>query len=505
MAATAASDIADGPVLSLINKRIRALRKKHNRIIQLEEAVSQGKTINKEQEEVLKSKPSITASIDELEKLRQPLSAAVADEVSLALQRINEVSEQKGSEEGQNQVEREHAVVEDLLNLIYFGSMFDVKTQNEYTSMMLTRTHERGCCLTYDTVTDDDSADLLGERDLDLISMAGGLVITRPVDSGLSHKNALQRCIEHAKLWISKSDQPIGSDGCITCKITLYAGLREKLTKIMGSDYFTTTPEIKAPVDYAAAGNYGSFQVPVDVQGQVEVPNVEHHHEEFLYVTSLCDSLEARKEGVKKYHPLIYFSCRFALWLECFEYLKSLLWYWKMGLFALRVVFLLSVNSTPFLRHLMLDDDASHYKGSETYENQSTPGEEHHKGELEAENSAEDSGHTEQQHEEEGQQNVELKEQQNANRRPYPNQRGARSGGGRRGYSNGRGGRFGGRGGGGPYQNGRNQYYDQQQQQPPPGNYSQRNYYNSRGRGGGRGGNSYNGSAVHAGNAPAES
>lgn len=118
-------------------------------------------------------------------------------------------------------MEREHAVVEDLLILIYFGSMFDVKTQNEYTSMMLTRTHERECCLTYDTVTDDDSADLLGERDLDLISMAGGLVITRPVDSGLSHKNALQRCIEHAKLWISKSDQSIGSDGSITCKITL--------------------------------------------------------------------------------------------------------------------------------------------------------------------------------------------------------------------------------------------------------------------------------------------
>lgn len=56
--------------------------------------------------------------------------------------------------------------------------------------------------------------------------------------------------------------------------------MREKLTKIMGSDYFTTTPEIKAPVDYAAAGNYGSFQVPVDVQGQVEVPNVEHHQQE---------------------------------------------------------------------------------------------------------------------------------------------------------------------------------------------------------------------------------
>lgn len=31
----------------------------------------------------------------------------------------------------------------------------------------------------------------------------------------------------------------------------------------MGSDYFTTTPEMKAPVEMAAAANYGSFQVPI--------------------------------------------------------------------------------------------------------------------------------------------------------------------------------------------------------------------------------------------------
>lgn len=41
------------------------------------------------------------------------------------------------------------------------------------------------------------------------------------------------------------------------------AELREKLNKIMASDYFTTTPEIKAPVEMAAAaGNYVPFQVP---------------------------------------------------------------------------------------------------------------------------------------------------------------------------------------------------------------------------------------------------
>lgn len=83
---------------------------------------------------------------------------------------------------------------------------------------MFTRTHERGCCLTYDTVTDDDT-DLLGEKDLDLISSLNGLLISRPVDSSLSHKNALQRCIEHAKLWLTNSDQPIEPNATVTCKL----------------------------------------------------------------------------------------------------------------------------------------------------------------------------------------------------------------------------------------------------------------------------------------------
>lgn len=35
----------------------------------------------------------------------------------------------------------------------------------------------------------------------------------------------------------------------------------------MASDYFTTTPEMKAPVEVAAAaGNYTSYQVPVDME-----------------------------------------------------------------------------------------------------------------------------------------------------------------------------------------------------------------------------------------------
>ncbi|CAL5431112.1 unnamed protein product [Camellia sinensis] len=279
MPTMANSEVTDGPVLSFINKRLRALRKKLNRIVQLEDSIAQGKPINKEQEDLIVSKPSVTASIDELEKLRHPLSAAIAEEINLAVQR-HHTTPSDDTEKDRNVAEVESKAVEDLLNLLYFGSMFDVKSQNDFTSTMLTRTHERGCCLTYDYVTDDDAADLLGERDLDLISMLGGLLISRPVDSSLSHMNALRRCIEHAKQWLSNSDHPIDSDPNVT-----YTGLRAKLNKIMASDYFTTTPEMKATVEMAAAaaGNYASFQVPVHgsmVPVQVEGSDEQYQQDE---------------------------------------------------------------------------------------------------------------------------------------------------------------------------------------------------------------------------------
>ncbi|KAF9673499.1 hypothetical protein SADUNF_Sadunf10G0030600 [Salix dunnii] len=259
MATTPTSELTDGPVLSLITKRLRALKKKQNRILQMEESIAQGKPINKEQEDVLRSKPFVSAAIDELEKLRQPLSVAVSEEIELAAHRLNPKPDSTVVPEASNEM------MEDLLHLLYFGSLFDVKSQNDFTATMLTRTHERGCCLTYDYVT-DDATDLLGERDLDMISMLGGLLISRPGNTSLSHKNALQRCMEHAKLWLANSDQPIDSTTNVS-----YAELRERLKKIMASDYFTTTPEMKAPVEVAAAaGNYVPFQVPFSVPVQVD-------------------------------------------------------------------------------------------------------------------------------------------------------------------------------------------------------------------------------------------
>ncbi|KAK7307147.1 hypothetical protein VNO77_39961 [Canavalia gladiata] len=373
MAATATHEVADGPVMSLINKRLRALRKKLNRILAMEESISQGKPLNKEQEEVLRSKPSVLALIDEFEKLRQPLASALAEELDNALQNRSEtLAENSGSAEQPNSND---VVVEDLLNLLYFGSLFDVKS--DFASTMLTRTHERGCCLTYDYVP-DDATDLLGEKDLDSISALRGLLISRPADSSFSHKNALQRCAEHAKLWLAKSEQPIEPNADVT-----YAGLREKLNKIMSSEYFTTTPEMKAPVEVAAAaagGNYVPFHVPVH---SAVVP-VEVEHSVF--------QPQEKDEG-----------------------------------------------TTDFQGHGSEDDqsdpEGEFHKDEVEAENAVDVVSVQH----EQTNPQVDIEYN--------QRDIEAKEQQSYARRGYLNHRGGRGGGGRRGYSNGRGGRGGGRGG----------------------------------------------------------
>ncbi|CAN1841798.1 hypothetical protein LINPERHAP1_LOCUS36621 [Linum perenne] len=144
--------------------------------------------INKEQEEVLRSKPSVVASI---EKLRQPLSVGVSNEINIATLSPSSsrtkltsplsitvsnkidiaslslspsrtkstllplsvavsnkidiaVNKIKNPFQAENEEEEEEeksaakpsdiveSMVRDLLNLLYFGALFDVKLQNHF-------------------------------------------------------------------------------------------------------------------------------------------------------------------------------------------------------------------------------------------------------------------------------------------------------------------------------------------------------------------------------------
>jgi hypothetical protein len=203
--AAAAAEATDGPVLSVVSKRLRALRKKHNRILQMEESLAAGKTLNREQEEVLRSKPVVVALIDELERLRTPLASAVAEELASRPAPAPAAADSDSS-------------IQDLLALIYFGSLFDVKQNSEFVATMVARTHERSCCITYDYVT-DDAADLLVETDLDKVSTLAALAASRPAAAaGVSHRDALQACAHHAQLWLRRAEEPIYPGSDITCE-----------------------------------------------------------------------------------------------------------------------------------------------------------------------------------------------------------------------------------------------------------------------------------------------
>ncbi|KAL5070001.1 hypothetical protein RYX36_020888, partial [Vicia faba] len=82
-------------------------------------------------------KPSILVLIDELEKLRQPLSVALTKELDLALQNNRETLTENSVMNSVNSANQNGDVVEDILNFLYFGSLFEVKTQNDFTSTIL--------------------------------------------------------------------------------------------------------------------------------------------------------------------------------------------------------------------------------------------------------------------------------------------------------------------------------------------------------------------------------
>ncbi|KAG8062151.1 hypothetical protein GUJ93_ZPchr0003g16539 [Zizania palustris] len=437
--AAAAADATDGPALSVLSKRLRALRKKQNRILQMEESLAAGKKLNKEQEEVLRSKAAVVAVIDELERMRAPLAAALAEELS---SRPASASSPSSAAPAPSSADSDSSI-QDFLPLVYFGTLFDVKPQSEYVATMVARTHERSCCITYDYVT-DDAAGLLAEPDLDKVSAMAALAASRPSTAvGVSHRDALQACFHHVSLWLRRADEPIHPGSSIT-----YAEVRAKLDKIMASDYYAAQPEMGTTVDSSAA-------VASNGTGGVQA-------HESMVVSPEAPAVESPAEGHKDEKEV--------------------------------------TQATEFYnedRHNVADaqnvDDESLVRPPEEFSSAEVE-QEKLEAEVEQEKFQADV-------EEQYQGNADPKDQQFTTRRPYQNQRsggGGGRGGGRRGYPNGgRGGR-GSRGMGGGYQNGYGSgggyqngygsgggggyYYDS-------GYYQQRGYSN-RGRGGRSGGNS---------------
>ncbi|KAM0863849.1 hypothetical protein ACQ4PT_044318 [Festuca glaucescens] len=280
-AAAAASEANDGPVLSVVSKRLRALRKKQNRIAQMEESAAAGKTLNQEQKEVLRSKPIVAALIDELERLRSPLSAALTEELSTV--------PAPSAAPAPAPAAVADSSIQDLLALVYFGSLFDVKPQSEFIATMVAREHERSSCISYDYVG-DDTVDLLVENDLNTVSALAALAAARPASAvGVSHRDALQACANHARLWLARAEEPISPDTPAT-----YAAVRTKLERIMASEYYT-------------AAAVGGVQIQETMSASPEAPSVEENlaaeghkeEKEESHATEICNDYQSNVADVQ--------------------------------------------------------------------------------------------------------------------------------------------------------------------------------------------------------------
>lgn len=111
-------------------------------------------------------------------------------------------------------------MVEDVIKLLYFAEMFTLLYKYDFWPTGSASSCERERCLAYTSVNDVDEPEAVSDMDLTLISVLGHLIISKLTSSSVSHQNALQFCVEHARLWLSKSDQPIGSDPYVTCILT---------------------------------------------------------------------------------------------------------------------------------------------------------------------------------------------------------------------------------------------------------------------------------------------
>lgn len=504
--------VKDGPVLSMMNKRLRALKKKYNRILQIEDSKAQGKVINKEQDDVLRSKASVAVLIEEYDKLRQPLAAAVKEEIAEKEKELleeNAASKEPTAEDGvvtegssipengtqdtqdidevktseatppvEGDVAKDGVVLSDeaiaeLLKVLYFAHLFDVTSQNDFASMMWTKMHERSSCLSYDYVT-DDATKPLAEEDLDALSLFGSLMTSRPPNATLSHKSALQSCVHHARQWLVNSDKPIHPDNAVS-----YSDLRERLNRILSSEYFTMTPELQTVTQQtaaAAATAAGQFVTQVYVheksaEGHVFHPEAEaatiyyppQDHsgtEQNLYQTETYSATSAgggdQLSSVGEDNSLSQYVAENG---SSFEVSQS------------------DISQSP-KNHSPTLDHESHPNAEQLpshpqvpHQKQQQPAPEGHR-ELDPEPELH-----QRQPEYQRRDQQQYYSQNGGTPRGYQGQRGGRGmgyGSGRgRGYMNVRGGRT---GRGGSYSGGRGQYYDQ-------GNYYPRNYNSGRGRG----------------------
>eukprot|EP00197_Chlamydomonas_leiostraca_P011291 CAMPEP_0202864522 /NCGR_PEP_ID=MMETSP1391-20130828/4729_1 /ASSEMBLY_ACC=CAM_ASM_000867 /TAXON_ID=1034604 /ORGANISM="Chlamydomonas leiostraca, Strain SAG 11-49" /LENGTH=284 /DNA_ID=CAMNT_0049544273 /DNA_START=117 /DNA_END=968 /DNA_ORIENTATION=+ len=272
------------PVLLVVHRRLRAAKKKLTKIQELEAQQSSGKQLNADQLATLTTKQFVLATVEELEKIQEPLHAAIAEEVQLARDKAatDALAKAQAQVEAQLQEERAKAdkewerklhamqkerddareakkaaekklekqrqetplkhqakpLIEKLLELFYYSKVFDISNQ------MLSE-YEKAACLAHDKRVGGGGAAGAALEALDLgeLSYFGRIMMDRNAAAAGSHKETLDKAVELALQWLySPKAVAIPASAMGPPKDVTMEQLQRTLARIRKSDYHTVPP-----------------------------------------------------------------------------------------------------------------------------------------------------------------------------------------------------------------------------------------------------------------------
>ncbi|QDZ22453.1 hypothetical protein HOP50_07g49940 [Chloropicon primus] len=271
----------ENSVSSVFSKRLRALRKKLRNVEEIEKKVREGKTINEQQEEAIRSKPLTLSVIEEVERLKKTVEEELqakdkererelrrAEREAERWRKRAEKHQQEKKEEkpakkeraspGENSSAKVQEAIEKLLKVFYFGRLFDTSTGNNLAH------YERAAYLGYDSLLDKEDAaaggmTMMTQKHLDGLSAFAFYLSSRPMNQLLSHKQALEHCVALAKEYAEggkrdRMEVPL-SDGTL-------CNLEDMLERISKTGFYNIVPvlanassaaEATAAVEEAAA------------------------------------------------------------------------------------------------------------------------------------------------------------------------------------------------------------------------------------------------------------
>ena len=201
---------------------------------------------------MIANKPLVLALMDELEKMKAPLLAAVAEEVAEVKKEAEKKAEKKAAAAAARKEKQEKhvpapapptptpavsaeevksaqaAAVRAVLELLYFSQVFDTtdKSTAHHTAAM-----ERTAVIAHAHAKLGNPSAKVTDASLSALAEAGKRMTSRPAEVTLSHRDYLSRCHSDAMAFVEKYQAK--ADSIAHC-----------LGEIMNTDYIRVVPMI---------------------------------------------------------------------------------------------------------------------------------------------------------------------------------------------------------------------------------------------------------------------